>query len=145
VGSVLGPVEAYLCLRGAKTLGVRVRAASESASVLASRLVERLGLESVRYPGFNEVLVGEGRQQRAGGALLSLILASAEEADAFVEQLEIVHHATSLGGVESLAERRGKYHGEERVDPGLVRLSVGLEDVEDLWHDLTKALGAVGR
>jgi cystathionine gamma-synthase len=109
VGSVLGPVEAYLCLRGAKTLGVRVRAASETAQVLASRLLERLGREAVRYPGFDERLVGEGRQQRAGGALLSLVLASAEEADAFVDELAIFHHATSLGGVESLAERRGKY------------------------------------
>lgn len=145
VGSVLGPVEAYLCLRGAKTLGVRVRAQSESAALLAERLVARLGRDAVRYPGFDTALVGEGRQQRAGGALLSLVLDDARQADGFVDRLGIVHHATSLGGVESLAERRGKYQGEGRVHPGLVRLSVGLEDVDDLWSDLSQALAAVGR
>lgn len=144
VGSIIGPVEAYLCFRGAKTLGVRVRHASASAQWLANALVERLGREAVCYPGFDEKLVGEGRQQSAGGALLSLILDTADRADRFVTQLGVFHHATSLGGVESLAERRSKYSGEERLPAGLVRLSVGLEATEDLWSDIDQALRAAG-
>ena len=144
VGSVIGPVEAYLCYRGAKTLGVRVKHASESATELANSLVDRLGPESVRYPGFDDLLVGPGRQQSAGGALLSLILDSAERADRFVSELHVFHHATSLGGVESLAERRSKYSGEERLPSGLVRLSVGLECTADLWADIEYALAAAG-
>ena len=144
VGSVIGPVEAYLCYRGAKTLGVRVKHASESATELANSLVTRLGQDAVRYPGFDEDLVGPGRQQSAGGALLSLILDSAARADRFVSELRVFHHATSLGGVESLAERRSKYSGEERLPSGLVRLSVGLESTADLWADIEHALAAVG-
>jgi cystathionine gamma-synthase len=142
VGSVIGPVEAYLSFRGAKTLGVRVKHASESAAQLANNLVERLGSDAVCYPGFDDTLVGPGRQQSAGGALLSLILGSAEEADRFVGELRVFHHATSLGGVESLAERRSKYVGEERLPVGLVRLSVGLESPDDLWADIDHALNA---
>ncbi|WP_298211156.1 PLP-dependent aspartate aminotransferase family protein [Ferrimicrobium sp.] len=144
VGSIIGPVEAYLCFRGAKTLGVRVRHASASAAWLADALADRLGRNAVFYPGFDEKLVGEGRQQSSGGALLSLVLDGAERADRFVDALQVFHHATSLGGVESLAERRSKYSGEERLPVGLVRLSVGLEATEDLWADIDQALRIVG-
>ncbi len=144
VGSVIGPVEAYLCYRGAKTLGVRVRHASESAARLAGALVQRLGREAVCYPGFDASLVGPHRQQSAGGALVSLILEDAEHADRFIGALGVFHHATSLGGVESLAERRSKYTGEERLPAGLVRLSIGLESPDDLWADIDHALSVAG-
>jgi cystathionine beta-lyase/cystathionine gamma-synthase len=143
VGAVIGPMEAYLCYRGSKTLGVRVRHATESASRLATRLRERMG-KRVLYPGFDPELVGPGKQQSAGGALISLVFDDAGQADAFVGHLELFHSATSLGGVESLAERRSKYRGEELIPPGLVRISVGIEDLDDLARDLDQALGKVG-
>ncbi|WP_049755415.1 trans-sulfuration enzyme family protein [Acidimicrobium ferrooxidans] len=142
-GAIIGPVEAYLCFRGLRTLAVRVERASATATTLAMRLRDRLG-DTVRYPGFDSELVGPGRQQSAGGALVALELESAQQADAMLDGLSLFHHATSLGGVESLAERRGRYPGEDRIGEGLVRLSVGLEDVEDLWGDLDRALTRAG-
>ncbi len=138
-GGVIGPVEAYLCFRGMRTLAVRVERASATATELAERLRARVGTW-VRYPGFNEALVGRGRQQAAGGAVIALVFPTSAVADAFVDALELFHHATSLGGVESLAERRSRYPAEDRVPEGLVRLSIGLEDPEDLWEDLDRAL-----
>jgi cystathionine gamma-synthase len=143
LGGVIGPVEAYLCFRGLRTLALRVKHASRSAQLLAERVRERTPLV-VRYPGFDTELVGPGRQQELGGAVVAVELPSAAVADAFVEHLSIFHHATSLGGVESLAERRSRYPQERHVPEGLVRLSIGLEDPEDLWADLVRALRAVG-
>ena len=143
-GAVVGPAEAYLCYRGTRTLGVRVEHVSRTAAELAARLAARLGREAVLYPGLSAGLAGPGGQQRLGGGLISILLGSMAEAEALLAPLSVFQHATSFGGVESLAERRAKYPGEERVPPGLVRLSVGLEAVEDLWADLASGLEAAG-
>ena len=122
-GATPGSLESYLALRGLRTLPVRLAAMEQNARVLAERLRSHPGVQDVRYPG--------------SGAMLAVIVrGGAEPADAVCSGLEIIVGATSLGGVESTIERRQKYAGDSHVDPGLLRLSVGIEDVEDLWADL---------
>jgi cystathionine gamma-synthase len=77
------------------------------------------------------------------GAMLSFEVADADVADHLIESLRLIVGTTSLGGVETTIERRNRWSGEERVPPGLLRLSVGLEHLDDLWVDLTNALGAI--
>jgi cystathionine gamma-synthase len=127
-GAIPGPFEAWLALRGLRTLSVRLERASESAAVLAARLREHPQVERVRYPGW-------------GFGLSFDVAGGAAAADRVAAGLRLVVSATSLGGVETLIERRNKWVGEEHVPPGLLRLSVGLEHVEDLWADLSQALG----
>ena len=128
-GAVPGPFEAWLALRGLRTLSVRMERSSASAAVLVSRLEEHPAVSAVRYPGFGAVLSFDV----AGGA---------GAAEAVVSRLRLVVPATSLGGVETLIERRARYEGERSagVPDGLLRLSVGIEHVEDLWEDLAGAL-----
>jgi cystathionine gamma-synthase len=126
-GNTPGPFEAWLALRGLRTLHLRVAAASTSAALLATRLSEHPLLEEVRYPGV--------------GAMVSIVLPSADLADLLVRSTRLWVHATSLGGVESTFERRRRWTSEPATIPeGLVRLSVGIEDVDDLWEDLRSAL-----
>ncbi|HEY0240280.1 MAG TPA: PLP-dependent transferase [Friedmanniella sp.] len=129
-GAVPGPMEAWLALRGIRTMPLRVRAASAGAAVLAARLTDHRRVDRVRYPGF--------------GSLLSIELADAGAAERFIDGCDLWVHATSLGGVESTFERRRRWSGELDVVPeGLVRLSVGVEHVEDLWVDLERGLAGL--
>jgi cystathionine gamma-synthase len=143
-GATPGALEAYLALRGARTLAVRLRHAQESAGELARRLAAHPAVLRVRYPG----LPGDphhdlaARQMRGFGTVLSFEVADATAADAICAHVRVIAAATSLGGVESTIERRAKLPGQEHVPAGLVRLSVGVEHVEDLWADLTAALDA---
>ena len=123
-GSVPGTLETFLALRGVRTLAMRLTTAEASASMIAARLSEHEAIDVVRYPGF--------------GAMVSFDVADAATADRVCQSLRVIRHATSLGGVESLIERRSRY--SDTVPPGLVRLSVGCEDTEDLWADLSRAL-----
>jgi cystathionine gamma-synthase len=146
-GGVPGVHETWLALRGLRTLPVRLAQEQASAAVLAERLASHPAVGRVRYPG----LAGDPGHRRAArqmtgyGAVLSFELADAASADAFLAGLRLVIAATSLGGVESTADRRRRWVGEEHVPDGLVRLSVGLEHVEDLWDDLRDALPEVPR
>jgi cystathionine gamma-synthase len=126
-GSVPGPMEAFLALRGVRTLPVRLERSSATAAELVRRFSSHPSVEDVRYPGFGQMVAVTVR----GGAAA---------ADAVCERLRLAIHATSLGGVDTLIERRGRYAGEEATPPGLLRISVGLEHVEDLWADLDQAL-----
>ncbi len=128
VGAVPGPFEAWLALRGLRTLHLRVERAQANATELASRLTAHGAISEVRYPGF--------------GGIVSIVLAEgALAADLFTHKTKLWVHATSLGGVESTLERRRRWKAEPATIPdGLVRLSVGIEDVEDLWRDLLQAL-----
>ncbi len=127
-GAVPGALETFLVHRGLRTLGVRLAAASSSAAELATRLTADPRVGRVRHPGW--------------GSMLAIELVDAAQADRLVESARIWINATSLGGVESTFERRRRWAGElEIVPPGLVRMSVGLEHVEDLWADLDHALG----
>jgi len=132
-GAVPGPMEAYLALRGLRTLPLRVERAQANAQELVRRLREHPAVGEVRYPGF--------------GAIVAIVLAQgALAADLLTRKTRLWVHATSLGGVESTFERRRRWKSEPATIPdALVRLSVGIEDVEDLWTDLRTALdGCVG-
>jgi cystathionine gamma-synthase len=127
VGAIPGAFEAWLALRGLRTLPLRVERAQANATELARRLDEHPAVQEVRYPGF--------------GGMISIVLADAERADRLTHGTSLWVHATSLGGVESSLERRRRWQSEPRTIPdGLVRLSVGIEDVDDLWDDLVSAL-----
>jgi cystathionine beta-lyase/cystathionine gamma-synthase len=140
-GIVAAPDPAWLLLRGLKTLGLRVERQSASALELARRLVAHPALSVVRYPGLDDAVAA--RYVDAFGPLLSFDVADAERAALVERSLELIENATSLGGVASTLEARARWE-PERVPPGLLRLSVGLEDVEELWADLAQALDRVG-
>lgn len=144
-GAITGPFEAWLALRGLRTMPLRVKASCASALELANRLRSAPGVASVIYPGLPSHPGHEiAKTQMSGGfgAVLSITLAGGiEAARKLCEQVEIFTHATSVGGVESLIERRKRWSAESDLVPeSLVRISVGIEDVEDLWHDLSQAL-----
>jgi cystathionine gamma-synthase len=127
VGAIPGPFEAWLALRGLRTLPLRVERAQANAQELVRRLGDRDDLSEVRYPGF--------------GGMISIVLHSGEAADLAQHATKLWIYATSLGGVESTLERRRRWKSEPATIPdGLIRLSVGIEDVEDLWEDLAQAL-----
>jgi cystathionine gamma-synthase len=146
-GAIPGALEAVLALRGLRTLPIRLDRAEASAAELARRLSDHPHVARLHYPG----LLRDPQHERASrvlpngpGAMLSFEVAgTVEQTDAFLAQLRLLTHATSLGGVESLIERRARYAGDASVaGPTLCRLSVGLENVEDLWGDLDRALRA---
>lgn len=142
-GGTPGVLEAYLAVRGARTLALRLERAQANAGELAERLTADRRVEQVRYPGLpDDPGHALARAQLGGfGTIVSFVVRGGRAAaDALCGRLELVVHATSLGGVESTIERRGAQAGQEHIPPGLLRLSVGIEDVEDLWHDLDAAL-----
>jgi cystathionine gamma-synthase len=130
-GAIPGPMEAYLAARGIRTLSVRLERAQANATELASRLRGHPSVNVVRYPGF--------------GTMCSIeVTGGAAGADKVVGAVELWVQSTSLGGVESSLERRRRWPTEsETVDESLLRLSVGIEDVDDLWADLSQALDAI--
>jgi cystathionine gamma-synthase len=136
-GIVAAPDPAWLLLRGLKTLGVRVERQSAGALELARRLAAHPGVVCVRYPGLGDSVAA--RYVRAFGPLLSFDVPSGERALAVETSLRLIENATSLGGVASTLEARARWEGDA-VPAGLLRLSVGLEDVEDLWADLAAAI-----
>ncbi|HHU11292.1 MAG TPA: cystathionine gamma-synthase [Intrasporangiaceae bacterium] len=134
-GAIPGPHETWLALRGMRTLALRVKRASANAADLAARLATHPGVERVRYPGFGAMVSVDiaGGDTEAGAAAAERVCAAT--------QLWV--HSTSLGGVESQLERRRRQSLEPQSTPvNLIRLSVGIEDVEDLWQDLSRALDA---
>jgi len=145
-GATPGTMEAYLALRGLRTLPLRLHQAQESAGVLAERLSTHPAVQRVRYPGLPDDPGHEraARTMSGFGSLISIDLADAATADAVIAAAGLWVFATSLGGVESMFERRRRWAGElPTVPEGLVRLSVGIEHVEDLWADLRQALDSV--
>jgi cystathionine gamma-synthase len=145
-GAIAGPMEAWLGLRGLRTLALRVERSQATAGELARRLEGHPAVRRTRYPG----LVSDPGHARAAaqfdgfGSIISLELDDAAAADGFVASLALWLPATSLGGVESTIERRRRHTAEPPTVPeGLVRLSVGIENVEDLWADLAQGLDAL--
>jgi cystathionine gamma-synthase len=124
-GIVAAPDPAWLVLRGLKTLEVRVRRQTETAGAIARRLAAHPAVSVVRWPGI--------------GGLLSFDVADAETAHRVETSTRLIANATSLGGVTSVMESRARWEGD-RVPPGLLRLSVGLEDPDAIWQDLAQAL-----
>jgi cystathionine gamma-synthase len=130
-GAIPGPMETFLVLRGLRTLAVRLDRAAATAADLAGRLAAHPAVEKVRYPGFGTMISIEVR----GGA---------DAADRFTAALRLWLFATSLGGVESSLERRRRWPSElDTVPESLVRMSLGLEDADDLWADLAQALDSI--
>ena len=144
-GLILGPFEAFLLIRGLRTLDLRVRAAAANAAELAERLSNHAAVTEVLYPGLphhpgHEVAK---RQMQGGfGGMLSIrVRGGRDGAIGAAARVKIWKRATSLGGVESLIEHRASYEGPDSpCPPDLLRLSAGIEDVEDLWRDLDQAL-----
>jgi cystathionine gamma-synthase len=124
-GPVPAPDTAWLLLRGLQTLEVRMARQTGSAQVIADHLRSHVAVLTVRYPGF--------------GGLLSFDVADADAARRIETSTKLIANMTSLGGVTSRIEARARWEGD-RVPPGLLRLSVGLEDPNELWHDLERAL-----
>lgn len=142
-GATPGALESYLALRGLRTMPVRMERAQASAMELARRLAEHRQVTRVHYPGLVDDPGHElARATLAGpGAVLSFqVKGSDTSTDVRLTRLRLITPATSLGGVESLIERRAKLVGQEHIPPTLCRLSVGCEHVEDLWDDLDHAL-----
>lgn len=145
LGAMLGPLEAWLLLRGMRTLNVRVEASSRTALHLATQLQAHRGVIEVLYPGLvnrpgHDVAL---RQMEGGfGGMLSIRVAGGADAAIRVAgRLKVWKRATSLGGVESLVEHRASVEGPgSPCPPDLLRLSVGLEAVSDLLADLEQAL-----
>ena len=130
-GSIPGPFEAWLALRGIRTFPVRFRAAESNAKQLVSRLEAHAKIAKVRYPGFGAVISFE-------------IDGSADQAEKVCESSKLITHATSLGGVESLWERRRRWALESpSVPEQLIRLSVGCEHVDDIWQDIENSLSVL--
>ena len=129
-GAIPGPVEAWLGLRGLRTLALRVERAVQNAQVLAERLSEHPFVAEVRYPGLESDRGHEIAKKQMDGFV--------------VEALKLWTPATSLGGVESLVERRRRHGNEpDSIPESLLRLSVGIENVDDLYNDLVEAFKAV--
>ena len=144
-GAILGTFEAWLLQRGMRTLFLRVHKASESALAIARHFEGHAALKAVLYPGLPSHAGHEiaKRQMDGGfGGMLSLrVKGDAEKALDIVKRCEVFTRATSLGGVESLIEHRYSIEGENSPIPeDLVRLSIGIEDVDDLIADLEQAL-----
>ncbi|HEX9011937.1 MAG TPA: cystathionine gamma-synthase [Anaerolineaceae bacterium] len=152
VGSVPGPMDCWLALRGIKTLSVRMQRHSENAGQVSAFLALHPAVERVLYPGLPSHPGAEiaRRQMRAAGGMISIILKGGEPAARrMVEATKVFTLAESLGGVESLIEHPASMtHASVAGSPlevpaGLVRLSVGIEHIDDLLADLEQALEAV--
>jgi len=130
-GSIPGPFETWLALRGLRTFPLRFNKSQENAKELVSKLSAHPKVSRVRYPGF--------------GAIVSFeVDGSAEETQRVCESSRLIAHATSLGGIESLWERRRRWPIESlSVPEQLIRLSVGCEHVDDIWNDINASLGSI--
>jgi cystathionine gamma-synthase len=143
-GAIPGPFEAWLALRGLRTYSLRMKKSQENAMDLANRLVKHPAISRVRYPG----LATDPYHERAKsfmkgfGAVVSFeVKASVEQIDVMCNSAKLITNATSLGGVESLWERRRRWKTEsETIPENLIRFSVGIENADDLWADIQSAM-----
>lgn len=145
-GAIAGPFEAWLALRGLRTFALRMKKSQENAMELANRLVKDPAISRVRYPG----LATDPYHERAKsfmkgfGAVVSFeVKATVEQIDLMCNSSKLITNATSLGGVESLWERRRRWKTEsETIPENLIRFSVGIENPDDLWADIKSAMAA---
>jgi cystathionine gamma-synthase len=142
-GATPGVLEAFLAVRGVRTMALRLERAQETAGRLANWLAAHEAVELVRYPGLEShpTHALAAAQLDGFGTMISFDVAGgAEAADAVCRRVKLIRHATSLGSVESTMERRGAVPGQEHLPPSLLRLSVGIESYWDLCADLEQAL-----
>jgi cystathionine gamma-synthase len=145
MGATQNPMDCYLLARGLKTLALRMREHSKNALEIATRLENHPAIEKVHYPGIPSnphYLLAIKQMPHGQSGMISIQIKGDEaQARAVANQLHLFQQATSLGGVESLVEHRRSIEGPGSTTPGnLLRLSIGLEHVEDLWEDLNQAL-----
>jgi cystathionine gamma-synthase len=142
LGAIPGPMEAFLALRGLRSLPVRLEQSQRTAGVLAQRLLQHPSVGRVRYPGLVSDPGHEraARQMQGFGAIVSFEVADGATAERVCAATGLIVHATSLGGIETTMERRRRHPDEDLTPDGLIRLSVGCEHVDDLWTDLAAAL-----
>jgi cystathionine beta-lyase/cystathionine gamma-synthase len=155
VGAVPAPMDCFLILRGLRTLALRMNRHCESAQALAERLQEHENVTQLFYPGLKSHPNYEiaKQQMNAFGGMISLEVKGGEQgARKFASELKLFATAESLGGIESLinhpwtmthAAIPEKQRYDAGMTPGLIRLSVGIEDMEDLWQDLVNALATL--
>jgi cystathionine gamma-lyase len=142
-GSIAGPFEVWLAQRSLLTYGLRLERGSANALALAERLAGRDDVTGVRYPGLpgdpgHEIA---SRQMRGFGTVIAFDLGSRERAERFLDGAELVIDATSFGGLQTTAERRARWGGDD-VGEGFIRLSAGCEETADLVADVERALAA---
>ena len=148
MGATPNPLDCYLLARGLKTLPLRMREHSATALELAKRLEKHPKVEKVHYPGLESHpqynLAKAQMKQGFSGMIALQVKAGETETRDMAGKLELFQQATSLGGVESLVEHRKSIEGPQSTTPGnLLRFSIGLEHVDDLWADLDKALNTI--
>jgi cystathionine gamma-synthase len=130
-GAIPGPFEVWLALRGIRTFPLRFRAAEANAKELAKRLAGHEKVSKVRYPGF-------------GGMISFELTCDSAGTDLVTQSSTVITNTTSLGGIESMWERRRRWATESpKISETLIRFSVGCEDVDDLWDDITNSLGKI--
>src|SRR6202163_3017037 len=142
-GATPGTLETFLAVRGARTLALRLERAQCNAMTLAERLARHPNVTLTRYPGLASHPTHDAarRQLKGFGTIISFdVRGDASAADAVCAALHLIQHATSLGAVESSIERRASSPAQKHLPPALLRLSVGIEAVEDIWDDLEQAL-----
>ena len=143
-GAIAGPFEAWLALRGIRTFAIRMQRSQENALELAKRLANDPRISKVRYPGLasdpNHVVAKSF--MKGFGAMISFEpIGTTDQVDLMCDSTKLITNATSLGGVESIWERRRRWATEsETIPENLVRFSVGIENVDDLWSDIKSAL-----
>ncbi|KAA6461036.1 PLP-dependent transferase [Acidobacteria bacterium AB60] len=153
-GGIMSPFECYLVLRGIRTMPLRIRQHEENGRAVADFLSKHPKVSKLHYPGLQTHPQHElaQRQQKGFGSMMSFDIGSRENAARFLAAIKIFLNAESLGGVESLASHsatttHGSVSAEERAEMGItegrIRLSIGIEDKEDLIADLNQALAAV--
>ena len=148
MGATPNPLDCYLLARGLKTLPLRMREHSATALELAKRLEKHPKVEKVHYPGLEShpqhALAKAQMTQGFSGMIALQVKAEETETRNMAGKLQIFQQATSLGGVESLVEHRRSIEGPQSTTPGnLLRFSIGLEHVDDLWADLEQALHTI--
>jgi len=145
-GAIAGPFEAWIALRGLRTFAIRMQRSQENAMELATRLSKDSRISKVRYPGLaTDSYHSLAKSFMKGfGAMISFdVNASVEQVDLMCDSSKLITNATSLGGVESIWERRRRWATESATVPeNLIRFSVGIENVDDLWADIQQALTA---
>ena len=148
MGATPNPLDCYLLARGLKTLPLRMREHSANALELAKRLEKHPKVEKVHYPGLEshpQHALAKAQMPQGFSGMIALQVKTGEtETREMAGKLQIFQQATSLGGVESLVEHRKSIEGPQSTTPGnLLRFSIGLEHVDDLWADLEQALHTI--
>ena len=145
-GAIAGPFEAWLALRGIRTFAVRMQRSQENALELANRLAKEPRVSRVRYPGLvtdPNHLVAKSFMKGFGAMISFEPKGTPDQVDLMCNYSKLITNATSLGGVESIWERRRRWETESETIPvNLIRFSVGIENVDDLWADIQSALNA---